>query len=364
MPSRCVRVTHRPRRCGLVGRGEGIARQQVLQIGDDQLLVLLLVLQPELHERTEIGLARRARQQALHARVDVRTIGADLVERRARQQSALGPRMLRPDRVVVRVEEHPERRGERHEPGLEALEHERLEEPGGVPEMPLHRARIGHRLQCTVFRRQGCGKTRRCVADLREAHRQAVHRCEAVVECRRARRRSARHLPSSVRRMLGRVVLPSSAAVRVRSAMRPHDRAARLARPRRRRLSSLEHRRVRTQSARLVTQIKRFCRASLRQSVASVAHRRTRPVTHRAFAIPGPAFQAKEGRLRPTDPEHATDRTAVAGPCAGARLDLISLLPTRLPDMAATGRWFPPGAATHCAARPRSRRVYTAVATF
>jgi hypothetical protein len=41
-----------------VDRRERIAREEVLHVGDDQLLVLLLVLQPELHERGQfVGLS-------------------------------------------------------------------------------------------------------------------------------------------------------------------------------------------------------------------------------------------------------------------------------------------------------------------
>ena len=40
--------------------------------------------------------------------VDVRAIRENVVERRARKQAALRPRMALADRVVVGVEEHPE----------------------------------------------------------------------------------------------------------------------------------------------------------------------------------------------------------------------------------------------------------------
>ena len=96
------------------------------------------------------------------------------------------------DRVVVRVEEHAER-------GMKGLalriapgENERLEEPRGVREMPLRRARLGHRLDRAILggersdegerlrahslealrARAGIARrTRRGVADRRFAHR-------------------------------------------------------------------------------------------------------------------------------------------------------------------------------------------------
>jgi hypothetical protein len=56
-------------------------------------------------------------------------IGAHLGERGAGEQPALRPRILVPDRVVVRVEEHAEFRPKGFEIPLERLEHEHIEKP-------------------------------------------------------------------------------------------------------------------------------------------------------------------------------------------------------------------------------------------
>jgi hypothetical protein len=66
--------------------------------------------------------------------------------------------MLLADTLVVAVEENAEGGVEGNETGLEALEQERLEEPGDVGEVPLGRARVGHRLHLAVLGRQGARK--------------------------------------------------------------------------------------------------------------------------------------------------------------------------------------------------------------
>jgi hypothetical protein len=66
-------------RAGPHRRRERILEQRVLDVGQQQLLVLLLVGDAELDQR---GM-RRIGQQRLHRLVDVRAPGGDLVERRA-----------------------------------------------------------------------------------------------------------------------------------------------------------------------------------------------------------------------------------------------------------------------------------------
>ena len=93
-------------------------------------------------------------------------------ERRARQQSALRARVLGADAVVIRVEQHAKGGIERAIPGEVRLEHEGLEEPAGVRQVPLHRTRVGHRLDRAIFRRQRGGQRERRRAEGAEARRQ------------------------------------------------------------------------------------------------------------------------------------------------------------------------------------------------
>jgi hypothetical protein len=149
-----------PHRRGRLARAIGgrqrIARERVQQVGQQQLLMLLLVLQAELDERRRVR--RRVAQQRRDARVDVGAPGTHLGERGPRHQPALGPRMARTDPFVVAVVEHTIGRMERREARLEALEHEGLEEPGHMREVPLGRARVGHRLHLGIGLRQRLGQ--------------------------------------------------------------------------------------------------------------------------------------------------------------------------------------------------------------
>jgi len=89
-------------------------------------------------------------------------------ERRSRQEAPLGTWMPRADTHVVRVEQHAIRWLDRCMARLVRLEHERLEEPGHVSEMPLDRRCVGHRLQLAVLRRQALGHRNRKFAHARE----------------------------------------------------------------------------------------------------------------------------------------------------------------------------------------------------
>jgi len=121
-------------------RAQRVLREQVQQVGEDQLLVLLLVVQAQLDQVAGRGGQPRA-QQVGHRLVDMLAVGAHLRQRRARQQAAARPLVARADGVVVRVEQEAEALVEAPVAGAERREHELLEEPGGVREVPLAGAR-------------------------------------------------------------------------------------------------------------------------------------------------------------------------------------------------------------------------------
>ena len=136
-----------------VSGAQRIARQEMLQVGQEQLLVLLLVMEAELDQRRDVRMSA-ACQQVRHAFIDMIAIGANLLERRARQQATVRPPVPIADRLVVGIKEIAE-------PGIEVpiprhvrAEHELLEEPGRVREVPLRGARVRHALHHAIFRRQ------------------------------------------------------------------------------------------------------------------------------------------------------------------------------------------------------------------
>jgi hypothetical protein len=63
----------------VVGRPQRIAPERMLDVGQQQLLVLLFVLQAQLHQRRQFGI-RRACQSLAHGIIDVAPIGEHLVQ--------------------------------------------------------------------------------------------------------------------------------------------------------------------------------------------------------------------------------------------------------------------------------------------
>ncbi len=141
----------------------------MLDVGEQQLLVLLLVMQAELDQVRELGPALghadavplAQRHQRLHALVHLRPVALHLVERGPQDQPAARARVLLAHALVVAVEEHPEALVERHEARFVPFEHEGLEEPGDMRQMPLGRTGIRHRLHLAVLGRERGGECER-----------------------------------------------------------------------------------------------------------------------------------------------------------------------------------------------------------
>ena len=146
-----------------VGRREGMTRQQMEGVHQDQLLVLLLVVDAELDQVELLG-GRVGIEQSVHRLVDVVAVVDDPLVGWPGQQAALGPRLTASDRLVVAVEQVRELVVEGR-----LVEHEGLEEPGGVTEVPLRGAGVGHRLHDLVLERQRGGQRRRRAAHVGEA---------------------------------------------------------------------------------------------------------------------------------------------------------------------------------------------------
>ena len=95
----------------------------MLDIHQDQLLMLLLVMQTEGDQRRHVAphSLPRTFDQPQHRRRDMAPIGADRVNRRARQQTPFGARVTRADRLVIGVEQIGEGRIEHPIVGVERL---------------------------------------------------------------------------------------------------------------------------------------------------------------------------------------------------------------------------------------------------
>ncbi len=149
---RCRRRGDR-RRSAIAGL-QRVRSEGVLDVGEQQLLVLLFVVQAEGDRRRDVGRDCARFQQPANRLVDVAAIGVHLVEGRAGEAAATRPIVLRSDRLVVGVEQKLEGRVERPMVRDVRQEHERLEEPGRVGEVPLGGAGVRHRLDPLVLGRK------------------------------------------------------------------------------------------------------------------------------------------------------------------------------------------------------------------
>jgi hypothetical protein len=139
-----------------VGREQWVQRQRVLDVHQDQLLMLLLVMQPKLDQVGRI--AAVGGDQLGHRLGDVSAIGEHLVDARPGDHAAPGPRMPRADRLVVRIEQVLVGGIERTIGRELGLEQKGFEEPRGMRQVPLGGAGVGHRLDGLVFGRQRFGE--------------------------------------------------------------------------------------------------------------------------------------------------------------------------------------------------------------
>ena len=129
-----------------------VAAEDVLDLGDQQLLVLLLVLDAgddEEAEAVEVRV-RRGADQLLDPAVHRLAEAVDLVVARPGHQPPVVAADAGPERLVVRVHDEFQPRV------LGGVEAERLqqvlgEEPGGMAEVPPRRADVRHRLDAVVL---------------------------------------------------------------------------------------------------------------------------------------------------------------------------------------------------------------------
>ena len=93
----------RPLPIRIVGRMRRVERKRVQNVGQQQLLMLLLVIEPDLDDRNEPAEIARGFDQRRHRLVDMGAIGGDLGGARTRHQAALRPRLARPGGDVIGI---------------------------------------------------------------------------------------------------------------------------------------------------------------------------------------------------------------------------------------------------------------------
>jgi hypothetical protein len=140
---------------------EGVGEESVLDVGGDEFLVLLLVVEAEDDAAGGFGVGGELGcgfEESGDRRVDVGAVGEDVGDGRAREAGAEGFGGHVAEGVVVGVEEPVEVWVEVLVGGDEFAEDEGLEEPGGVGEMPLGGAGLSAGLDHHVFRRERSGE--------------------------------------------------------------------------------------------------------------------------------------------------------------------------------------------------------------
>ena len=152
-----VRSRKRPRR--IIGRRNRVLRKGMQDVGEHQFLVLLLVIEPDLHQRRQLAerVFARALEEFHHRRIDVAAIGGDFVGRGPGQMAALVAGVPGAGADIIGIEEIGVVGMKRRIIRTMLAEQELLEEPGGMGAVPFRRAGIRHRLDQLVLGRQGGG---------------------------------------------------------------------------------------------------------------------------------------------------------------------------------------------------------------
>ena len=159
-------------------------RERVQDVGQHQFLMLLLVIEADFDQR------RQRRQRVLaglveefhHGGIDMPAIGGDFVGAGTGQMAALVAGVPRAGADVIGIEQE----GVIRVKGLVAravfAEQELLEEPGGMGAVPFRRARVRHRLDQLIFRRQRGGAALGLVSDREEGFHQILGEAAGIGE--------------------------------------------------------------------------------------------------------------------------------------------------------------------------------------
>jgi hypothetical protein len=139
-----LRFAARPLPAGIVGRMRFIERERMKDVGQKQLLVLLLMIEPDLDDGDERLEIVGGFDESRHRAVNMGAVRDDFGCRRPRDHTALRARLPWSRRDVIRVVEIGKALIERQVTGGKRAQQKLLEEPGHMGAVPLGRARVGH----------------------------------------------------------------------------------------------------------------------------------------------------------------------------------------------------------------------------
>src|ERR1700716_2017232 len=114
--------------------------------------MLLLVIDAELDQLRHWRMTQRdtALEHGVERRIDMTPVAQHLIEAGTGQEPALGARLPRARGLLIGIEAVGEALVQRAEARQMRLAYERLEEPGGVRQVPLGGAGVVHRLDNLV----------------------------------------------------------------------------------------------------------------------------------------------------------------------------------------------------------------------
>ena len=141
----------RPSPGHIIDRVRRVLGERVQKVCQQQFLVLLLVMKPDLDDRPHRFEIVRGFDQGRYRRIDVRTIGCRLGDTRTCDQAALRAGVPWPGRDIIRVEQKREAVVERPIGRREWPQQKLFEEPRYVRPVPFCWAGVRHRLHDLIL---------------------------------------------------------------------------------------------------------------------------------------------------------------------------------------------------------------------
>ena len=159
-------------------------RKRVQDVGQHQFLMLLLVIEADLDQRRD----RRERvltglvEEFHHRGVDMPAVGGDFLGAGAGEVAALVAGVPRAGADIIGIEQKGVIGVERLVALAVFAEQELLEEPGGMGAVPFRRARVRHRLDQLILRRQRGGAALGLVSHAKEGFHQILGEAAGIGE--------------------------------------------------------------------------------------------------------------------------------------------------------------------------------------